>query len=121
MRRSRSTVPAVILVILLITVLYYAYGSRYQNIPSDINSVGEYTEDAATTARIKAAISLNKQIADLDVHVETSNNSVTLTGRVPTENDRRAAEEIARGTKGVGLVTNDLRVDPGIQASSAAR
>lgn len=121
MRRSRSTIPVVILVIILIAVLYYAYGNRYQDIPSDISSVGEYTEDAATTARIKAAISLNKQVADLDIHVETNNNSVTLTGRVPAERDKRAVEEIARDTKGVGSVNNDLRVDPGIQASSATR
>ena len=121
MRRSRSTVPAVILVIILIAVLYYAYGNRYQEIPSDINSVGEYTEDAATTPRIKPAISLNKQVADLDMHVETNHNSVTLTGRVPAENDKRAAEQIARGTKGVGTVINNLRVDPGIPTASAAR
>jgi len=119
--RRRSTVPVIVVIIILIAVLYYAYGNRSQDIPSDINSVGEYTGDAATTIRIKAAISLNKQIAALDIHVETTNNSVTLTGRVPAENDKRVAEEIARNANGVDSVTNNLRIDPSSQAASAAR
>lgn len=119
--RRRSTVPTVIVIIILIAVLYYAYGNRYQNIPADLSSVGEYTGDAATTTRIKAAISLNKQVANLDIHVETNNSNVTLTGRVPTENDKRVAEEIVRGTRGVDALTSNLQVDPGIQAASSTR
>ena len=120
-RSNISAVPAVVLILIVLAVLYYSYGDRYRDIPSDINSVGEYTEDAATTTRIKAALALNTQVSTLDIHVETSNNNVILTGRVPTNNDRRIAEEIVRSTRGVVTVANNLQVDPKIQAASVAR
>jgi osmotically-inducible protein OsmY len=64
---------------------------------------------------------LNKHVSAFDIHVETSNNNVTLTGRVPTDNHKRVAEEIVHGTKGVAAVINNLKVDPKIQAASAER
>ena len=67
------------------------------------------------------ALALNKQVSAFDVHVETSNNEVTLTGQVPTTDDKRVAEEIARSTKGVAKVVNHLQVDPKIQAVNAAK
>lgn len=120
-RSNISAVPAVIAILIVLAVLYYSFGDRYRDIPGDINSVGEYTEDAATTTRIKAALTLNTQVSALDIHVETSNSNVILTGKVPTDNDRRVAEEIVRGTKGVVTVANNLQVDPKIQAASTAR
>ena len=48
-----------------------------------------------------------------------SGNEVTLTGRVPTEDDKRVAEEITRSTKGVGNVVNNLQVGPKTQANNA--
>ncbi len=120
-RSNISAVPAVVVILIVLAVLYYSFGDRYQDIPADINSAGEYTEDAATTARIKTALALNTQVSALDIHVETTNNNVILTGRVPTDNDRRVAEEIVRGTKGVVTVSNNLQVDPKIQAASTAR
>jgi len=122
--RTRSTipaVPAVVLILIVIAVLYYSYGNRPRDISTDINSVSEYTGDAATTTRIKTALALNKQVSGFDIHVETSNSNVTLTGRVPTENDRRFVEEIVHGTKGVTTVANNLQVDPKAQAARVER
>ena len=79
----------------------------------------KYTGDAATTTRVKTALALNKHVSAFDIHVETSNNNVTLTGQVQTDNDRRVAEEIVRGTKGVTTVTNNLKVYPKIQTANA--
>ena len=120
-RSNISAVPAVIVILIVIAVLYYSVDSRYQDIPADINSAGKYTDDAATTTRIKTALMLNTQVSTLDIHVETNNNNVTLTGRVPTDNDRRITEEIVRGTKGVVTVANNLQVDPKIQAVGSTR
>jgi osmotically-inducible protein OsmY len=64
---------------------------------------------------------LNKQVSAFDIHVETSNNNVTLTGQVSTDNDSRVAEEIVRGTKGVDTVANNLKVDPKVEAASAEK
>jgi len=116
--RPRSIITAAVTVLLIAGVVYYFYGYRDRDISSDFNSAKEYTEDAGTTAAVKSAFALNKQLASLDIHVssannvETKDNNVTLTGKVPTEDDKRVAEEITRGTKGVAMVINNLEVEP---------
>ncbi len=49
----------------------------------------------------------------------TTSNKVTLTGQVPTAEDRQAIEEVMRSTKGVSDVVNNLQPNPKIQADSA--
>jgi osmotically-inducible protein OsmY len=117
--RQKPTIAAVIVMILIVVaVIYYSNGDRYRSVTTDINSADKYTGEAATTTRVKTALALNKQISALNIHVETKNDHVTLTGQVPTDNDRRAAEEIVRGTNGVATVTNNLKVD---RAANAER
>jgi len=119
--RQKPIIAAVVVILIVVAVGFYSYGDRYRNITTDINSVDKYTGDAATTTRVKTALALNKQASAFDIHVETSNNNVTLTGQVPTDNDRRIAEEIVRGTKGVATVVNNLKVDAKIQAVNVER
>lgn len=45
-----------------------------------------------------------------DIEVMVSNTEVTLTGTVPTRNDKRRAEDIAEGVSGVTNVENRLRI-----------
>lgn len=122
--RPRSIITAAVTVLLIAGAVYYFYGYRQRDISSDFNAAREYTEDAGTTAAVKSAIALNKQLAALDIHVssannvETKDNNVTLTGHVPTEDDKRAAEETARSTKGVASVVNNLEVAPVIQGAN---
>jgi hypothetical protein len=126
-RRSTSTVTAIVTVLIIVGVLYYFYSYRHRDISSDFNAAKEYTEDAATTTAVKSALALNKQLSSFDIHVDSTNNpgksgnDVTLTGHVPTEDDKRAAEEIARRTKGVANVVNNLQVDPKPQAANAEK
>jgi hypothetical protein len=40
---------------------------------------------------------------------------------MPIDNDKRVAEEIVRGTKGVVTAINNLKVDPKVQAASAEK
>jgi len=119
--RQKRIIAVVVVILIVVAVGYYSYGDRYRNLTADINSVDKYTGDAATTTRVKTALALNKQVSAFDIHVETSNNNVTLTGQVPTDNDRRVAEEIIRRTKGVATVINNLKVDPKVQAASAEK
>jgi osmotically-inducible protein OsmY len=119
--RQKRIIAAVVVILIVIAVGYYSYGDRYRNITADINSVDKYSGDAATTTRVKTALALNKQVSVFDIHVETSDSNVTLTGQVPIDNVRRAAEEIVRGTKGVATVVNNLKVDPKVQAPSDER
>lgn len=46
---------------------------------------------------------------------------MTLSGQVPTVEDKRVAEEVASSTKGVANVVNNLLVDPKMLAATAAK
>lgn len=125
--RPRSIITAVVTVLIIAGAVYYFYGYRHRDISSDFNAAKDYTEDAGTTAAVKSALALNKQVASLDIHVSSANNvdtkdnNVTLTGKVPTEDDKRVAEEIARGTKGVASVVNNLEVEPQLLATNSEK
>ena len=122
--RPRSIIAAVVTVLIIAGAVYYFYGYRHRDIASDFSAAKEYTEDAGTTAAVKSALALNKQLASLDIHVSSTNNvaskdnNVTLTGQVPTEDDKRIAEEIARSTKGVANVVNNLQAGAMAQAAT---
>ena len=124
--RSRSIITVVVTILIIAGALYYFYGYRHRDISTDFNAAKDYTEDAATTSAVKSALALNKQLSSFDIHVDSTNNpgksgnDVTLTGHVPTEDDKRVAEEIARSTKGVANVVNNLQVDPKAQAANSA-
>lgn len=125
--RRRSIIAAVVTIVVIAGALYYFYGYRHRDISADFNTAKEYTEDAATTSAVKSALALNTQLSSLDIHVDSTNNpgksgnDVTLTGHVPTEDDKRVAEGIARSTKGVANVVNNLQVDLKTQAANAEK
>jgi osmotically-inducible protein OsmY len=122
--RTRSIITTVLTLLLIAGAAYYFYGYRHRDISSDFNAAKEYTEDAATTSAVKSALALNKQLSSFDIHVDSidspgkSGNDVTLTGHVPTADDQRVAEEVARATKGVGNVVNNLEVDSMSQSAN---
>jgi hyperosmotically inducible periplasmic protein len=119
--RRRSTISALIAVLLIVGLLYYFYGYRYRSIAADLNTVEETTADIATTAAVKTALMLNNRVSSFDIHVETKDNNVTLSGQVPTSDDRSTAAEIARSTKGVANVVNNLTIDPKLQGARGER
>jgi len=125
--RRRSMLTIAVTIFLLAGAVYYFYGYRNRDISADFNTAKEYTEDASTTAAVKSALALNKQLAPLDIHVssvnnaDTKNNNVTLSGKVPNEDDKRVAEEVARATKGVANVVNDIQIEPKTQASNTEK
>jgi len=103
--RLRSIIAALIIVLVVAAGLFYFYGFRNRTISADINAIREGTSDTATTTAVKTALALNKQVSTFDIHVATNNNIVTLTGQVPTDNDRKAAEDIARMAKGAMIAS----------------
>jgi osmotically-inducible protein OsmY len=119
--RRRSIVTALVTIFIIAGVVYYFYSYRQRDISADFNTAKEYTQDATTTTAVKSALALNKQVSAFEIHVNSSNNNVTLTGRVPTDDDKRVAEEIARSTRGVANVMNNLQVDPKTQAAKAEK
>lgn len=79
------------------------------------SKVRESSDNAATTARVKAAFALSKRIAALDINVDSDDGVVTLTGRVPSQEVKDLAELISKETSGVRQVRNRLVVNSASQ------
>jgi osmotically-inducible protein OsmY len=73
-------------------------------------STGEYIDDAAITAKVKAAIFNEPTLKSTEINVETFKGDVQLSGFVAQPQDAQHAAEVARGVKGVTSVKNDIRV-----------
>ncbi|MGE5844590.1 MAG: BON domain-containing protein [Syntrophaceae bacterium] len=73
-------------------------------------SSGEYVDDTAITARVKAAIFDDPSLKVLQINVETFRGEVQLSGFVDSAQSVRRAGEVARGVQGVKSVKNDLIV-----------
>ncbi|PYR38320.1 MAG: hypothetical protein DMF90_03740 [Acidobacteria bacterium] len=71
--------------------------------------------DAATTAKVKTALTLAKNVAALDINVDTHDGVTTLTGKVASPENRELVGHIAADTAGVRELRNQLTVDPEIR------
>ena len=71
---------------------------------------GEYFDDTVITTKVKAAIFNEPGLKSSEINVETFKGQVQLSGFVSSEEDIRKAVALARTTKGVRGVTNDMRV-----------
>jgi hyperosmotically inducible protein len=76
-----------------------------------------YVDDAALTARVKAALLDDEQVAGSRFDVNVYQANVTLGGVTDDPAEARRAEEIARGVEGVKSVKSTIRV---AQAGDAA-
>lgn len=63
-------------------------------------------EDAALTVRVKTRLMVDSRVGALDIDVGGQNGIVTLKGNVKDEQEKAAAEEVARATEGVTDVVN---------------
>ena len=74
-------------------------------------SVGEFTDDAALTARVKTAIATDAGARTASaVNVETYRGVVQLTGFVDSEDQASRAVSAAKKVQGVRSVKNDIRI-----------
>jgi osmotically-inducible protein OsmY len=67
-------------------------------------------DDTTITTQVKDAFASGKGINSSDIHVTTTAGIVTLDGQVRNAGTAARVEAIARNTRGVRGVTNDLRV-----------
>jgi hyperosmotically inducible protein len=77
-----------------------------------IEKGGVVLDDAAVTARVKAALVMAPDLKGLAINVDTVLNVVTLSGTVASQDLREQAATLARGVDGVKDVKNDLMVKP---------
>jgi hyperosmotically inducible protein len=72
--------------------------------------IGDRVSDGAITAKIKSKLIADPEINPFSIDVDTIDGVVTLTGRVADERRSEEAEKLARNTKGVRDVKNQLRI-----------
>lgn len=77
-----------------------------------------YVDDAALTARVKAALLDDEQVSGTRFDVNVYQGQVTLSGVTDDPAEARRAEEIARGVEGVKGVQSTIRVAEADTASA---
>lgn len=93
--------------ILLSAILFLAFAGCAGGPKQE--SAGEYIDDSALTAKVKAAILNEPSLNVAEINVETFKGTVQLSGFVKDPKDVEKAVEIARNVQGVKSVKNDLR------------
>lgn len=73
-------------------------------------SAGQYMDDTAITAKVKAALLNESSLKAAPINVETYQGVVQLSGFVGSEDDARMAGNVAAGIPDVVSVKNDLIV-----------
>jgi len=72
-------------------------------------STGQYLDDTAITAKVKAAIFNDASLKSAEINVETFKGVVQLSGFVNSAADIQRAVAVAQGVSGVRSVKNDMR------------
>jgi osmotically-inducible protein OsmY len=86
------------------------YRERGEDDGGVADAVRDRATDAWVTSATKMKLLADDRVPGLDVNVDTRAGEVTLFGIVPTQEAKRAAEEVARGVSGVRAVRNELQV-----------
>jgi len=73
-------------------------------------SFGDVVSDATITASVKSKLLWDSHTDGLDIHVDTNNGRVTLTGTVASGTEKDLAGHLAMNTKDVVGVNNELAV-----------
>ncbi len=90
-------------------------GSAIQRGAEEVNKqVGpvarEVLDDASITAKVKARLVADPDVAAIHIDVDTIDGRVTLNGKVSSADERAEAEKLALHTEGVKSVVNLIQV-----------
>ena len=75
-------------------------------------TTGAYIDDTGITTAVKAKMIEDKTVSAAAISVETLNGTVQLSGFAKSMAEKSQAESIARNTKNVRAVRNDIVVRP---------
>ncbi|HJV92268.1 MAG TPA: BON domain-containing protein [Azonexus sp.] len=78
--------------------------------PPAKESAGEYIDDTAITAKVKAAFVKDKTVKATEVKVETFKGTVQLSGFASSSAAIERATQLANEVAGVKAVRNDIRL-----------
>jgi hyperosmotically inducible periplasmic protein len=87
-------------------------------------TAGQAVDDAAITARVKAALAREAGVGKaMDVNVTTNRGVVQLSGFVDSRDVADRAASVARGVDGVQSVRNDIQIAgrPGASTGAGSR
>jgi len=71
---------------------------------------GAAVSDATITTKVKAKFAADKEVSATNIHVDTDNGVVKLTGTAKSQDEAMKAADIAKATEGVASVDNAIRV-----------
>jgi len=103
MRDLRNVVKFLVCITLVVALASCA-GTRTKE------SAGEYVDDSVITSRVKAALVADPVTKAREINVETFKGTVQLSGFVATAQEKDKAGDIARKTKGVVEVKNNILI-----------
>lgn len=73
-------------------------------------TAGQYVDDSAISAKVKTQLVQAQSLKAFDIHVETMQGTVQLSGFVDTRAQKDQAGTIAKGVSGVVGVQNNILV-----------
>ena len=74
------------------------------------DKTGDALSDAAITSEVKTKFLAEPGVSGLNINVDTNNGVVTLSGMVKSKAESQKAMTIARNSKGVKRVVNNLKI-----------
>lgn len=78
----------------------------------DDKTIGEKTDDAVITSKVKMELMGNRETSALRTEVDTNDGVVTLTGKAKNSAEKELATQVAKKVKGVIRVENRITVEP---------
>jgi len=84
--------------------------STGSKIDSSMKQAGNYMDDSAVTAKVKAALVDDSAIKSTDISVKTDAGVVTLSGFVTSQDQAEKAVTLAKSVEGVKSVSDKLHV-----------
>ncbi|HVL56212.1 MAG TPA: BON domain-containing protein [Burkholderiaceae bacterium] len=72
--------------------------------------VGEYVSDAAISTAIKSKLAVDRDAPAMSINVDTKDGNVLLTGTARTQSEKERVGQIARESRGVKAVRNEIVV-----------
>lgn len=107
MRLTRQSILNAVLAAIAAAILSACASSETKR------STGEFTDDAALTAKVKSAIATDVGARTAAaINIETYRGVVQLTGFVSSPEQAQRAEAAAKKVEGVRSVKNDVRIKP---------
>jgi hyperosmotically inducible periplasmic protein len=70
----------------------------------------EVVDDSVITTKIKTEFATDKQVSAMNIKVDTDKGVVTLSGNAKSKDEAEKAASIAKNTKGVVSVKNNIQV-----------